>query len=61
MGLPGGAVASRVVHLAVPPETLGSSPGSVAAGRDRGVHGATHNWPSVIRVKEGLAGWDILV
>ena len=47
--------------LAVPPETLGSSPGSVAAGRDREVHGATHNWPSVVRVREGLAGREILV
>ena len=36
--------------VAVPPETLGSSPGSVTAGRDREVHGATHNWPSVVRV-----------
>ena len=47
--------------LAVPPETLGSSPGSVAAGHDREVHGAMHNWPSVVRVREGLAGRDILV
>ena len=47
--------------LAVPLETLGSSPGSVAAGRDREVRGATHNWPSVVRVREGLAGNDILV
>ena len=30
--------------------------GSVAAGRDRKVHGATHNWPSVVRVRESLAG-----
>ena len=36
-------------------------PGSVAAGRDREVRGATHNWPSVVRVREGLAGRDILV
>ena len=43
------------------PETLGSSPGSVAAGHDREVHGATHNWASVVRVREGLAGRDILV
>ena len=42
--------------LAVPPETLGSHP-----GRDRKVRGATHNWPSVVRVREGLAGRDILV
>ena len=41
---------------AVPSETLGSSPGSV-----REVHGAMHNWPSVVRVREGLAGRDILV
>ena len=34
---------------------------SVAAGRDREVHGAKHNWPSVVRVREGLAGRDILV
>ena len=39
----------------------GSRPGSVAAGRDREVRGATHNWPSVVRVREGLAGRDILV
>ena len=45
----------------MPPETLGSRPGSVAAGRDREVRGATHNWPSVVRVREGLAGRDILV
>ena len=25
------------------------------------VRGATHNWPSVIRVREGLAGRDVLV
>jgi hypothetical protein len=46
--------------LAVPLEILGSSPGSVAAGRDREAHGAAHNWPSVFRVREGLAGRDIL-
>ena len=50
-----------IAVLAAPPETLGSSPGSVAAGRDREVHGATHNWPSVVRVREGLPGRDILV
>jgi hypothetical protein len=50
-----------ITVLAVPPETLGLSPGSVTAGRDREVHGATHNWPSVFRVREGLAGGDILV
>ena len=42
--------------LAAPPESLGSRPGSVAAGRDREVR-----WPSVVRVREGLAGRDILV
>ena len=55
--LPGGAV----VKGAVPPETLGSRPGSVVTGRDREVRGATHNWPSVVRVREGLAGREILV
>ena len=45
----------------MPPETLGSRPGSVVTGRDREVRGATHNWPSVVRVREGLAGRDILV
>ena len=45
----------------MPPETLCSRPGSAAAGRDREVRGATHNWPSVVRVREGLAGRDILV
>ena len=48
-----------IAALAVPPETLCSSPGSVAAGRDREVRGATHNRPSVTR--EGLACRDILV
>ena len=47
--------------LAVPPVTLGSSPGSVAAGRDREVHEAMHNWPSIVQGREGLAGRDILV
>ena len=28
---------------------------------DLEVHGATHNWPSGVRVREGLAGRDILV
>jgi hypothetical protein len=36
-------------------------PGSVAAGCDQEAHGAAHNWPSVVRVREGLAGRDILV
>ena len=30
------------------------SPGSAVTGRDREVRGATHNWPSVVRVREGL-------
>ena len=33
----------------------------VTAGREREVYGATHNWPSIVRVREGLAGRDILV
>ena len=41
-------------------ETLGSRPGSVVTGRDREGRGATHNWPSVARVREGLAGRDVL-
>ena len=45
----------------MPPETLGSRPGFVAAGRDREVRGMTHNWLSVVRVREGLAGRDLLV
>ena len=45
----------------MPSESLGSRPGSVVTGRDREVRGATHNWPSVVRVREGLAGRDILV
>ena len=45
----------------MPPETLGLRPGSVVTGRDREVRGATHKWPSVVRVREGLAGRDILV
>jgi hypothetical protein len=49
-----------ITVLAVPPEILDSSPGSVAAGNQE-VHGATHNWPSVARVREGFAGRDILV
>ena len=47
--------------LAVPPEILGSSPGSVAAGHDRAAHGAAPNWPSVVWVRKGLVGRDILV
>ena len=57
LGPPGWYIAVQ----AVPPEILGLSPGSVAAGCDREVHGATHNWPSIVRVREGLAGRDILV
>ena len=49
------------VNLSETPEILGSSPGSVAVGCDREAHGAAHNWPSVVRVREGLAGRDILV
>ena len=45
----------------VPSETLGSRPGSVVTSRDREVRGATHNWPSVVWVREGLAGREILV
>ena len=44
----------------MPPETLGSCPGSVAVGHGE-VHGVTHNWPSVVRVREGLASREILV
>ena len=40
---------------------LGAHPGSGVTGRDREVRGAMHNWPSVVRVREGLAGRDILV
>jgi hypothetical protein len=35
-----------IAVLAVPPETLGSRSGTVAAGRNQDVRGATHNWPS---------------
>ena len=45
----------------MPPETLGLRPGSVVTVRDREVRGATHNWHSVVRVREGLAGRDIIV
>ena len=45
----------------MPPETLGSCPGSVVTGCDREICRATHNWPSVVWVREGLAGRDILV
>jgi hypothetical protein len=40
--------------IAVPLEILGSSPGSVAAGRARETHGAEHNWPSIVRVRGGF-------
>ena len=43
---------------AVPSESLGSRPGSVVTGRDREVRGATHNWPNVVRVREGLRTSD---
>ena len=45
----------------MPSESLGSRPGSVVTGRDREVRGATHNWPSVVRVREGLVGRGVLV
>ena len=45
----------------MPLETLGARPGADKTGRDREVRGATHNWPSVARVREGLAGREILV
>ena len=45
----------------MPPDTLGSRPGSVVTGRAREVRGATPNWPSVVRVREGLVGGDALV
>ena len=47
----------------VPSESLGSRPGSVVTGRDREGRGATHNWPwpSVVRVRKGLVGRDVLV
>ena len=44
----------------MPSESLGSRPGSVVTGRDREVRGAPHNWPSVVRVWEGLVGRDLL-
>ena len=51
-----------MAQRAVPLEILGSSPGSVAAGRDRETHGAAHNWPSVVRVRGGVwPGRDVLV
>ena len=37
----------------------GSRTGSVVTGRDREVRGATHNWPSVVRVREGLVCRDV--
>ena len=45
----------------MPSDTLGSRPGSVVTGRDREVRWATHNCPSVVRVREGLVGRDVLV
>jgi hypothetical protein len=45
----------------VPSESLGLRPGSVVTGRDREVRGATHNWPCVARVREGLVGRGVLV
>ena len=40
--------------LAVPLEILGSSPGSVADGRDRETHRAAHNWASIVWVRGGF-------
>ena len=40
--------------LVVPLEILGSSPGSVAAGRARETHGTVHNWPSIVQVRCGF-------
>ena len=51
---------SRALHLSASCAT-GSRPGSVAAGRDREVRGATHNSHSGVRVREGLVGRDIIV
>ena len=45
----------------MPSESLGSRPGFVVTPRDREVRGATHNWPSVARVREGLVGRGVLV
>ena len=45
----------------MPSESLGLRPCSVVTGRDREVRGAMHNWPSVVRVREGLVGRDGLV
>ena len=50
-----------ITVLAVPPERLGKGPGSVAAGHDREAHRGVRNWPSIVRVRECLAGRDILV
>jgi hypothetical protein len=46
---------------AVHSETLGSRPSSDVTGCDREVRGATHNWPSVFQVREGLAGSHVFV
>ena len=43
------------------PSSTDDNPGSVVTGRDREVRGAMHNWHSVVRVREGLAGREILV
>ena len=45
-----------IAELSVPPEILGSSPGAVAASRNRETLGAVYNWPRVVRVK-GELGW----
>uniref|UniRef100_A0AAZ3Q4J5 Transposase Tc1-like domain-containing protein n=1 Tax=Oncorhynchus tshawytscha TaxID=74940 RepID=A0AAZ3Q4J5_ONCTS len=39
----------------------GFAPRLCRTGRDREVHGATYDWPSVVRVREGLVGRDVLV
>ena len=55
---------SRALHRSASCATRDSGfvrPGSVVAGRDWEVRGAMHNWPSVVRVREDLAGRDILV
>ena len=54
-------LASRVEQwskavLAVPLEILGSSPGSVTAGRNRETHGPSLNWPSIVQFRGGV-GW----
>ena len=45
-----------MVKGAVPPETLGSRPGSVVTSCDWEFRGVTHNWPSVVRFREASSG-----